>query len=251
MCSKTNVFRVKTNKIITSLLFLVLMFAPLVSFAQSGQSEEKGMHDVGTGIDNFELKEPGQGVAVPSVTNMQVQGDLKQLRQGSQNGEAINIDSEDGQVQKQLRDSGENKASDKATQRRSRVANAVQEMLKVAERNGGLGQQIRIIAQAQNENQEKIEAEMSQVENRGSLKKFFFGPDYKNLNSVENRLVNHTEKIAELKELVAQIIDEADVEILEGQIVVMEEVKKELENEVFAESKGFSLFGWLNKMFVK
>ena len=47
-----------------------------------------------------------------------------------------------------------------AEQRRSQVANAVHEMLQVAERNGGIGEQVRVIAQAQNQNQEQLRKQM-------------------------------------------------------------------------------------------
>lgn len=183
---------------------------------------------------------------------LRAKGEIEQTEQKLNfSQEEMGSNNEDGQVQKQLRDRGENQVSDKATQRRSRVSNAVKEMLQVANRNEGLGQEIRIIAQAQNENQEKIEAEMKQVKNRGALKKFFFGPDYKKLNSLEGRLMNHDNKINELKELASEISDVADLEILEKQIKTMEEIGTELEKEVVAESRGFSLFGWLNKMLAK
>ena len=92
---------------------------------------------------------------------------------------------------------------------------------------------------------------MKQVKNRGQLNKFFFGPDYRNLNSIEDRLANHEEKITQLKQLATQIVNEDDIVTLQEQIAVMEQVKTELEKEVISESKGFSLFGWLNKMFIK
>ena len=269
----------KINKTAIGLVVLSLMFAPLASFAS--KQEARTIKEPRTGTASTETT---QGLMTPSVTSQQNQGEVQgvapiitnqqnkgeiqqtnpvvasqqnkgeeqQVKQGSQIGqEDANGNDENGQLQKQVRDEEENQTSDKATQRRSRVANAVQEMIQVAERNGGVGEQIRTVAQAQNENQEKIEEEMEQVKNRGQLKKFFFGPDYKNLNSVEERLLNHDEKITELKELTSGISNVVDLEILEEQIRVMEEVKTELENEVTAESKGFSLFGWLNKMLVK
>lgn len=146
---------------------------------------------------------------------------------------------------------GINQAGDTATQRRSRIANAAQQMLQVAERNQGIGQRIRVMAQAQNQDQEQIETKMKEVKNRGRLRKFFFGPDYKGLNSVKDRLANHEERIAELKEMASQITNEGDAQILEEQIAAMEQVKAELEEEVGDQSKGFSLFGWLMKRFAK
>lgn len=47
---------------------------------------------------------------------------------------------------------------------RAQVANAVQEMLQVAERNEEFGQQIKTIAQNHNQNQEKIEASLQKTQ---------------------------------------------------------------------------------------
>ncbi|PLX27702.1 hypothetical protein C0583_00480 [Candidatus Parcubacteria bacterium] len=200
-----------------SIIILSLMFIPLVSFAQGTQN---GVHEAGTGLKNPELKETKQGSS---------QGKQEQNSQGR----------------------GGNNASDMATQRRSKVSNAVQEMLQVAERNQGVGKQIRTIAQNQNQNQSEIESTLENVKNRGRLKKFFFGPNYKYLNLAEGKLATHEEKLAELKELASKITNEEDRQILEEQIAVMEEVSKELGEEIVAQGKGFSLFGWLNKILSK
>ena len=258
----------KHFKITVSVIAFALMLAPFVSF--SAQEKQKGIHEQGTGIENFELKEAVQGdgqkmeeqkveaqkVEAQNKTMLQNQGEARQNAVQSQQKVQIEqrVMDENGignQNQGQAKGNGQNQASDKAVQRRSAVANAVQEMLQVAERNPGIGQQIRTAVQNQNQNQEQIEAEMKQVKNRGRLKKFFFGPDYKNLNSIEDRLANHEEKLGQLKQLADQITNQADAERLQEQIQVMEQVKAELEKETAEESKGFSLFGWLNKMLSK
>ena len=234
------------------------LMTPNVTSQQIEEGEQQVIPVVTSHENNGEMMQTRESEIGENNEDSQI---LKQLRDkekiekteqklNSGQGEMGN-NNEDGQVQKQLRAKGENQISDKTTQRRSRVSNAVQEMLQVADRNKGLGQEIRIIAQAQNENQEKIEVEMKQVKNRGQLRKFFFGPDYKKLNSLEDRLMNHDNKINELKELASGISDVVDLEILEKQIRTMEEVGTELEKEVVAESRGFSLFGWLNKMLAK
>lgn len=236
----------KNLKISASVIVLFLMLAPLVTLAQGGQNGQKGIHEPGTGIENPELKETnrgtGQGLTAQATTSNQNQGN-----QGGQR--MMNGTSTGNQMQNQAQGRGQNQASDNATRRRSQVATAVQEILRVADRNQGIGQRVRVIAQSRNQNQEQLEAGLEQVKNRGKLRKFFFGPDYKNLNTVEDRLANHTARLAELKAIAEQVSNAADSETLQEQIAVMEQVGAELENEVANETKGFSLFGWLNKMF--
>lgn len=248
----------KKIKILASIIGLLLMLAPLVSFAQGGQDEARGIHEPGTGIENPEIKEAGQGtgqgLAATVTTSLQNQGEdqqnqvqLQQQIQTRQGQEGATGTGNQIQAQAQT----QNRGSENALRRRSQVANAVQEILQVANRNSGIGQQVRTIAQTQNQEQEQIEASLAQVKNRGQLRKFFFGPDYKNLNSVEDQLANHNAKLAELKRLTSEVSNAKDAEVLEDQIAIMEQVTAELKVEIENESKGFSLFGWLNKMFSK
>jgi len=251
----------KNLKFIFYVFVFSLAVVPFVSSAQNGQGgAQKGIHDPGTGIENPEVKETGQGIsqgtAVQSETSLQNQGAGQQNQVGIQAQTQSGLDNGQGnqvqnQAQNQPTGKGVNQASEKGLERRSRVAIAVQEMLFVADRNQGIGQQIREVAQAQNQNQVQMEDALDQVKNRGRLKKFFFGPDYKTLNSVEERLTNHEEKLGQLKQIASQITNEADAAKLQEQIAIMEQVKEELQKEVEGESGGFSLFGWLNKIFNK
>ncbi|MCK4891515.1 MAG: hypothetical protein KAS78_02490 [Candidatus Pacebacteria bacterium] len=136
-------------------------------------------------------------------------------------------------------------------QRRSRVANAVHEMLAVAERNSGIGQQIRTIAQNQNQEQEEMESALQTTKKRSGIVKFFIGPNYKELKKVEDRLENNKNRLAKLKELRVQLESSADAEILTQQIQIMEQIEAELENEARKEKKGISLFGWLFRWMAK
>jgi len=154
-------------------------------------------------------------------------------------------------VQKQADDQVQKQGNDTALQKRSQVANAVQAMLSVADRQQGIGQQIREIAQAQNQNQEQLEANMQVIKNRGRLRKFFFGPDYKSLNLVESNLNDMDEKISQLKELAATITNVTDAAKLQDQITALEQVKSDWAQEAQTASQGFSLFGWLNKIIFK
>ena len=154
----------------------------------------------------------------------------------------------------ELKGSGQDAAQDPQSQnetavtRRSRVANAVQEMEGIATRNQGIGDQIRVIAQNQNRIQEEAEDALETAQKRSGFARFFIGPDYAQLKTVEERLKNHSQNLAELKELREQIQVNQDKDLLDEQIQVMEEIKQELQNEVTKDKKGFSLFGWLSRL---
>ncbi len=227
------------------------------------QAAQTGMQDQAAQAgQQVETANQGEDSQMQAENQVQVQADAEsdasataggvgtQLREQEELTDESGAARQAGQLS-QNQAKGQNQANGRALERRSRVANAVQEMLQVAERNQGIGQQIRTIAQAQNQEQEQIEAEMAQVKNRGQIRKFFFGPDYKSLNTVADRLAKHAEKIAQLKALLPQINDADDIANLQEQIAVMEGITAEIQNEADSASKGFSLFGWLNKMFSK
>ena len=145
-------------------------------------------------------------------------------------------------------DAEENKSS-MGEQRRSQVANAVQEMLQIADRNGGIGEQVRIIAQSQKQNHEVVEEEIEKIKNRSNFAKFFIGPKYDKIEKAKELLKLDKEKISELEELKASITNVADNAKITEQIEITKKAMTEVENIVGEEKGGFSLFGWLSKIF--
>ncbi|MCK5286032.1 MAG: hypothetical protein KAJ58_02285 [Candidatus Pacebacteria bacterium] len=211
----------KLKNIFTFLFVFAFLLVPALGNAQQTQ---QGIHEAGTGLEDPELKEAR--TAQPVVTGMQLQEENEVTTQG------IGF-------------------SEKATTRRSRVANAVQEMENIATRNAGIGTQIRTIAQNQNQNQEEMENALQTAQQRSGFAKFLIGPNYGQLKDIDERLEAHTQNLGELKELRSQLQYSSDQTLLDEQIQVMEEIQTELEDAVGEEQRGFSLFGWLNKLFRK
>ena len=131
---------------------------------------------------------------------------------------------------------------------RSRVANAVEELLSAADRQGGIGEQVRVIARNQNQHQERVEAALGEAKKRGRFMKFIIGPKYKQLEKARTELQAQNQELGQLRELLDQVIGASDEVAIAEQIAVLEQVKSEVEAEVGREMKGFSLFGWLNKI---
>lgn len=77
-----------------------------------------------------------------------------------------------------------------AEQHRSIVANFVQNLLKVASRQeGGIGDQVRVVAQQQNDSKEREAQAIEKVQKRGKFRTFLIGTDYKNLGQLRNETV--------------------------------------------------------------
>jgi hypothetical protein len=138
-----------------------------------------------------------------------------------------------------------------AEQRRSEVASAVQEILQVAERDSGVGQQVKIIAQTQAQNQEKLEASLQKVQNRSGFAKFFVGPNYDEINNAKKLLEQNREQIKQLGQIKNQLANQDGRQKLTEQVQLLEQSNQEIENSLNTSQRGFSLFGWIFRLFTK
>ena len=223
------------KKFLIVLLCGVLLFSFNLVIAQ--QQSQQGIHEAGTGITDPDTREAGQGTG-----------------QGLQDQEAASVDlyqenEQGGQESDGQLGQGSQAGSGRSVLRKSRVSNATQSMLEVAERNQGIGQQIRNITQNQVQTQEEAEEALGEAQKRSGFVKFLIGPDHGRLKTVEDRLDRHNQNLEELKELRVDIESEEDAVLFDEQIQIMEEVKQELEGELGEADSGFSLFGWMNRMF--
>jgi len=198
---------------------------------EDGQTQKQNNEPTQSGTDN-------QAGIVTQTRNQQ---------QTQNQGEESQIQNQE-QVRTQTQAQQESATSE---QRRSQVANAVQEMLQVAERNGGIGQQVRTIAQNQNQNQEKIEASLQKVQSRSGFAKFFVGPNYGEINNAKKMLEQNREQIQQLNQIKNQLVNQGDQQQLTEQIQVLEQANLQIENSLGTAQKGFSLLGWMFRWFAK
>ena len=255
----------KTQKIgiiSISLLMLAVLALPCVAqnvseYKKVGTTEEKNVEPtqeknqgVEQNIQNQTIEQTGENEDLDTGNNEDKGKTETETETGAKQnaGEENENGEENGQkVQNQINQN----QSTQGEQSRSRVANAVQEMLAIADRSGGVGQQIKAAVQSQEQNQKGIETELNKAKERSGLVKFIIGPDYKELKKVENRLKSHNKNLEELRKLRDQLTDDVDKNVMAQQIQVMQQVQAELENEVNEEKKGASLLGWLFKWFSK
>lgn len=133
---------------------------------------------------------------------------------------------------------------------RNRAATAVQAMFEFADRNrNGLGEQVRIIAQNQNQVREKIYLSLNKIQNRKKLVKLLIGPDYKELNNARKFLDESIEQVTSFWILINY--NQEDVRDLDNPYRLLEEANKQIFYELNYEGRASSLFGWLFKIFNK
>ncbi len=136
-----------------------------------------------------------------------------------------------------------------AETRRSQVANAVQAMLAVADRDGGIGEQVRTIAQEQEKNFEDVEAGLEKVQNRDKFIRFLLGADYKEIKKAKDLLEQADNGVKELTRLRDQVRDSVDQAAMQEQLQTLSQIRDQVQAKLDEAQKGFSLFGWLARLF--
>lgn len=216
---------------------------------EPGSSQKQGQGSPGNPEPSTGQQEPAvdlqqekdQGTNTPADKAQQNRVEKNNPGQGKQKGQ----EARSGTATQAQKQKGPN---EKALQRRSRVANAVQEMVRVGERNPNVGQQIREVAQQQKQHHKKIEESVQEAE-RNSLMRFLVGANHKKLDQAKKNISEYEEEIEKLEEAKKRIGNQQDKEVIDGQIQKLEQVKQEWEQEIQEAEQGFSLFGWAFKLF--
>lgn len=148
---------------------------------------------------------------------------------------------------------GTNATSTKAKEKsqgdahKSAVALVVQKLLSVANREGGIGAEVRLIAQEQASTSDTVKKDMDEINNENPLKRFFFGTDYKNTGELRSTIVTTQNHIDRLKKVLERTTSTTTKAELSAQIAELEKVASSTEAFIKTNEAKFSLFGWLNK----
>lgn len=136
-----------------------------------------------------------------------------------------------------------------SAEHRSVVATFVQSLLSVADREGGIGADVRTVAQSQNDAGSTTATAIVKVEERGSFRTFLFGDDYRNLGVIRSAMATTSANIDHLKALLGRAESDADSAELTLQIKALEGAQAKVSAYVTAHEDTFSLFGWFTKFF--
>lgn len=144
---------------------------------------------------------------------------------------------------------GNKKGTTTAELHRSEVAKFVQTLLSSSTRIGGIGEQVRLIAQEQASSTEKTVAAIEKVEQRSTFKTFIIGADYKNLGVIRSELVTMQNRIKRLSAEAERMASSTEKNTLIQEIVALGGERLKIETFVKNNEDVFSLFGWVRKIF--
>ncbi|MFA6048152.1 MAG: hypothetical protein WCV59_03955 [Parcubacteria group bacterium] len=225
----------------TLLVAILLMFG-LVAQTQavstnSNQGTKAGQADAATVQGN----QAGNAVKTKEQNAVKNQGESTQIQTQEQNA----VETKDSAKDKTKNSKGQFNAES----HRSAVATFVQSLLTVADREGGIGQEVKVIAQQQNDIKNRTSDLINAVENRNKVKTFFIGTSYKNLGELRSQMVQTRNQIEQLKQLAEKAENEGDRTELQNQIQVLELEQTNINNFITQNESKFSLFGWAVKLF--
>lgn len=205
---------------------------------QATQATNQGQ-DTQVQIQNNEEAQVGNGAG---------EGEREREQQRLQDGTEAGGQQQAREMEQKQDEKG---GSDRAKERRGEVANAVQQLLQVADSNQTVGEQIRVIAQNQNQNHEKLEQSLQTVQNRNKFLRFLIGINYGEAKNAEGLVEQSKAKIQELEQLKTQITDSAQLAKINEQIKALQDINTEVETALKESEKSFSLLGWAFKLFSK
>ena len=132
---------------------------------------------------------------------------------------------------------------------RSAVANVVFSLKALADRDGGIGDEVREVAREQASSSEHIAEAMGKVEARSALMTFLFGADFKNIGELRSELATTQNHIRQLTEARSGAVS-ADVKAgIDAQITALQKANADASAFVQAHEETFSIFGWFARLF--
>ncbi|MCX6737654.1 MAG: hypothetical protein NTX26_02910 [Candidatus Parcubacteria bacterium] len=135
-------------------------------------------------------------------------------------------------------------------QHKSNIANIVQTLIKVSDKEPGeVGEQVREMAREQNEAKERVGDSIDEIQNRSGLKTFFIGTDYKNVGQVRSEIVQTRNQIKKVEKLIDRTTNPTAKTTLQAQLTALETEQQKIETFLKINESKFSLFGWFLRLF--
>lgn len=223
--------------LILSFLFLLAITPAFAKNSTETQGKQQGQTVVSNSQSNniSPTKKPttsptGNQVKNANEIKTQNQGEDSQLSVKTQESEQLNQDIDDSMT---------------------KVSDQVHELIETVGAKGGIGQEVKEIAQSQTKLQDEIVSDVTKLNSRGTAKKFFIGSDKKLIKSMEQKMEQNRLMIKQLEELKLQTKNSEDLQQLQETIDLMTYQNTSLQNKIDKENKSNGMFGWLVNLFIK
>jgi len=165
--------------------------------------------------------------------------------------QVVNTQEQEGLQTKKDKGLSSQNRSETARQNMSLVAQKVEELLASKEDQGGIGQQVKVIAQQQKQAQQEIKGQLDKLESRKGLMKKLFGPNLKAIKNLNRQMEQNQLRIEQLQQLQTEVVNQADQTQIEEAVQALVEQNTALQDQILFEEQAGSLFGWLAELLAK
>lgn len=131
----------------------------------------------------------------------------------------------------------------------SKVSDQVHQLIDTIGAKGGIGSEVKEIAQNQTKLQDEIKTTFNQLNSRSALAKFFFGSDKKNIQTMTQQMEQNRLLIQQLEELKLQTKNSDELKQLQETINSMTSQNTSLQNKIDLENKSKGIFNWFINLF--
>ncbi len=213
--------------LILSFLFL-LAITPVLAKSTTGAQQGQQANTTSGSQNTVNTSPTGNQVKNTNVVQTQNQGEDQKLSVKTQEAEQLNQAVDDSLT---------------------KVSDQVLELIDTVGAKGGIGQQVKVIAQDQTKLQQEIKSDVTQLNSRTAMAKFFIGSDKKLIQSMEQKMEQNRLMIQQLEQLMTQTQNQGDLEQLQLTIDLMTYQNTSLQSKIEKESKSNGMFGWLINIF--
>jgi len=213
--------------LILSFLFL-LAITPVLAKSTNGAQQGQQANTTSGSQNTVNTSPTGNQVKNTNVVQTQNQGEDQKLSVKTQEAEQLNQAVDDSLT---------------------KVSDQVLELIDTVGAKGGIGQQVKVIAQDQTKLQQEIKSDVTQLNSRSAMAKFFIGSDKKLIQSMEQKMEQNRLMIQQLEQLMTQTQNQGDLEQLQLTIDLMTYQNTSLQSKIEKENKSNGMFGWLINIF--
>lgn len=183
----------------------------------------------------------------PAATGVQARNESQvQIQNSEREGPEDDETSESAKAAKPI-----NERSETAREHMSIVAQMVEEILASRTIKGGIGEQIREIAQLQNKAQEQIESQVEKLDSRPGWLKSVLGPDRKAVNNLKQEVVQNQVRVRQLEQIKTELENQEDISQIQEMINALVQENTALGEKLSLEESRSGILGWILGLFVK
>jgi len=223
----------------------VFLVFGLVIPAFAAKNNEAGAQNANTGTGQQVQQ---QVKTSPSPTGNQVQNQNQVKTQNQGEDSQLQVETQEQENPEDGSESDSQNRNQNVVQNMSEVATQVQQLLQLRT-TGGIGEQVRTIAQAQNQAQTQIQEQINKLDSKSKLAKLLTGTDYGAVKNLKTQLEQNQLRIQQLTQLQNQLTNQADKTAVQETIQALIQENTSLQDRISVEEQTRGLFGWLFKLF--